>query len=63
MIRKLEFEVKYIFIIIQQEVISVCLFVCMSEYNSVPKILIGELSRTTGMFLAWFENVKMNRLT
>ena len=47
-----------IYIYIYKVVISVCIFV--SDHNSVPtfanlpQVLIGELGRTTGMFLAWF---------
>ena len=44
--------------------LSACLFVLMSNHNSwTPrsiwiKFLFGELGRTSGIFLAWFQNSK-----
>jgi len=34
--------------------IYVCSFVCRNPMTDLRQILIGELGRTTGMFLAWF---------
>ncbi len=35
--------------------IYVCSFVCRNPMTDLRQILIGELGRTTGMFLAWFQ--------
>ena len=38
--------------------LSVCLFVCPIITQEPLQILIGELGRATGMFLAWFWDSK-----
>ena len=40
-----------------RDVIFLCLSIFMSDHNPLtdfPRILIGILGRTTGIFLAWF---------
>ena len=51
---------------IYKVVISVCLEVWMSDHNLLtplyhfPTILIRELGRITGMFLAWFKHLQVS---
>ena len=35
----------------------------MNTLTDLPQICIGELGKTAGMFLAWFESLKLKRLT
>ena len=53
---------------LQNELVSfaVCLYVrslLMNPLTDLPQILIRELGRTTGVFLVWFKNSDMSKLT
>ena len=51
----------------QQYHIKYCLFVCpiitREPFTDLPQILIGELGKTMGMFLAWLLKSKLSRFT
>ena len=70
MIRHANKQTDYLYIYIYKVVKSVCLSVCLfvrsilkNPWTDLPQILIWELGKPTGMFLAWFVDFKLSGFT